>query len=148
MKNEATVVEIRGTRAVVEARRLSACEGCHKNQNGSHECSVCSLMGGDGIICAEAENTIGAQVGDRVVIESGTGRMLWYAALVFLLPIVLALVAYGVVTQLTEQAAWQLGAAAIAFVGTFVGLFAYSKAVQKKRCDAQIVEILSASRLS
>ena len=147
MRNEARVVAVNGRRATVEVKRLSACEGCHKKVEGEG-CSVCTLMGGDGIICAEAENTIGAQVGDRVVIESGTGRMLWYAALVFLLPIVLALAAYGVAARFTESAAWQLGAAAIAFVGTFVGLFAYSKAVQKKRCDARIVEILSASRLS
>ena len=142
MRNEAKVVAVNGNRATVEVKRLSACEGCHKKVDGEQGCSVCTLMGGDGIICAEAENTIGAQVGDRVVIESGTGRMLWYAALVFLLPIVLALAAYGVAAQLTEQAAWQLGAAAIAFVGTFAGLFVYSKRVQKKRCDAEIVEIL------
>ena len=141
MRNEATVVAVNGTRATVEARRLSACEGCHKKVEGEG-CSVCTLMGGDGTIRTEAENPLGAVVGDRVVIESATGRMLWYAALVFLLPIVLALAAYGVVSCFAAEAAWALGAAAIAFVGTFAGLFVYSKRVQKKRCDAQIVEIL------
>ena len=141
MRNEATVVAINGGRAMVEARRLSACEGCHKKAAGE-DCSVCTLMGGDGEIRTEAENPLGAKVGDRVIIESGTGRMLWYAALVFLLPVVLALAAYGIAARLTDAAAWQLGAAALAFVGTFVGLFVYSKAVQKKRCDAEIVEIL------
>jgi sigma-E factor negative regulatory protein RseC len=141
MRNEATVVAVNGNRATVEARRLSACEGCHKKVEGEG-CSVCTLMGGDGAIRTEAENPLGAVVGDRVIIESGTGRMLWYAALVFLLPIVLALTAYGIAARFTDAAAWQLGAAAIAFVGTFWGLFAYSKAVQKKRCDATIVEIV------
>lgn len=142
MRTEATVVALNGTRATVEARRLSACEGCHKNQDGKHECSVCSLMGGDGIIRTEAENTVGAAVGDRVLIESRTGRMLWYAALVFLLPIVLALAVYGAATLLTEREVWQLAAAAASFVATFLGLFVYSRSVQKKRCDVEIVEIL------
>ena len=142
MRTEATVVALNGTRATVEARRLSACEGCHKNQDGKHECSVCSLMGGDGVIRTEAENPIGAAVGNRVMIESRTGRMLWYAALVFLLPVILALVVYGVATLLTEREAWHLAAAAVAFVATFVGLFIYSRVVQKKRCDVEIVEIL------
>ena len=142
MRTEATVVALNGTRATVEARRLSACEGCHKNQDGKHECSVCSLMGGDGVIRTEAENPIGAAVGNRVMIESRTGRMRWYAALVFLLPVILALVVYGVATLLTEREAWHLAAAAVAFVATFVGLFIYSRVVQKKRCDVEIVEIL------
>ena len=146
MKNEATVVEIRGTRAIVEARRLSACEGCHKNQNGTHECSVCSLMGGDGVIRAEAENPLGASVGDRVVIESGTGRMLWYAALVFMLPILLTLAVYALAMQFSESDGIRLLAATAAFVATFFGLFIYSRSVQKKRCDATIVEILENAR--
>ena len=143
MRTEATVVAVNGARATVETRRLSACEGCHKNQDGEHGCSVCSLMGGERVISAEAENLIGAAVGDRVLIESRTGRMLWYAALVFLLPILLALSVYGAVTLLTDAAVWQLSAAALAFVGTFFGLFVYSKSVQKKRCDIEIVEILN-----
>ena len=90
MRTEATVVEIRGSRAVVTTERLSACEGCHKATEGEG-CSVCTLMGGNRTVSAEAENPLGAKVGDRVMIESRTGRMLWYAALVFLLPILLAI---------------------------------------------------------
>ena len=141
MKNEATVISLEGKTAVVEAMRLSACEGCHKNEDGTG-CSVCTLMGGDSRFRAKAFNSVGARVGDRVVIESHTGRMLLYAVLVFLLPIVVALVCYFAVQALTDRSAWQLGGALVGFAATFVGLFLYSGQLQKKKLDIVITEVI------
>lgn len=141
MKTFATVRSVDGKVATVETERISACEGCHKSEDGKG-CSVCSLMGGDRKIAAKALNTIGAKVGDRVVIESATGRMLWYAVLVFVLPLVLALLSYGVTALITKIAAWHAFGALIGFAGTFVGIFAYSKNIQKKRYDVEITEIV------
>ena len=143
MRTEATVVAIRDGRATVETQRLSACEGCHKATEGEG-CSVCTLMGGNRALRAEAENPIGAVVGNRVVIESRTSRMLWYATLVFLCPIVLAILAYVLASSLSMLPLWQTLFPLFAFVGTFLGIFVYSKSVQKKRCDIVIVEILEA----
>ena len=142
MRTEATVVELKNGRAIVESQRLSACEGCHKSAEGENACSVCSLLGGDRAIRTEAENSVGAKVGDRVVIESRTGRMLLYAALVFLLPVVVALCAYGIVALFCEIEGWRLGASAASLICAFLGLFAYSKSVQRKRCDVEITEIV------
>ncbi len=141
MKTEATVVAVSGARATVETQRLSACEGCHKATEGE-DCSVCTLMGGNRALRAEAENPIGAREGDRVVIESRTSRMLWYAALVFLCPIVLAILAYVLASALSMTSLWQTLFPLFAFVGTFLGIFVYSKSVQKKRCDIVITEIV------
>lgn len=141
MRTEAIVVAICDGRATVETQRLSACEGCHKATEGEG-CSVCTLMGGNRTLRAEAENPIGARVGDRVVIESRTSRMLWYAALVFLCPIVLAILAYVLASALSMISLWQTLFPLFAFVGTFLGVFVYSKSVQKKRCDIVITEIL------
>ena len=135
------MVEIRGKRAIVETQRLSACEGCHKATEGEG-CSVCTLLGGNRTLRTEAENRIGARVGDRVVIESRTSRMLWYAALVFLCPIVLAILAYVLASALSMISLWQALFPLFAFVGTFLGIFVYSKSVQKKRCDVEITEIV------
>ena len=141
MRTKATVVAISGRRATVEAERTSACEGCHKSE-GENACSVCSLMGGDRKMRAEAENSVGAEVGDTVIIESATGRMLWYAALVFLLPMLSAVLFYGLAALLGAANGWRIGAGFFGLCGTFGGLFAYSEYIRKKRCDIVIVEVI------
>ena len=90
MKTVATVIATDGRIATVETERTSACEGCHKNADGK-SCSVCSLVGGERKFTARAYNEIGAKVGDRVMIESRTERVIWYAVLVFVLPLLVAL---------------------------------------------------------
>lgn len=147
MKTEAVVISTDGRFAVVETERTSACEGCHKSEDGKG-CSVCSLMGGDRKLSARAKNTVGAQAGDRVMIESQTGRMLYYAVLVFLLPVVISLLCYAGASLLTAQMAWKLMGAAMGFCLTFAGLFLYSRAVQKKRCDIEIIEIIEITKRS
>lgn len=81
MKQTAKVIEIKGDSAIVEVERTSACAGCSE----SHNCVACKKK-----ICVTARNAAGAEVGDRVVIESPSERILGYAALVFVLPLVLA----------------------------------------------------------
>ena len=68
--------------------------------------------------------------------------MLWYAVLVFLVPLLVGLIAYGVAACLTDTVAWQIGGALFGFFGTFCGVFAYSEIVRKKRLDIEIVEIV------
>lgn len=141
VKTKATVIQINGTRAIVESERVSACEGCHKaTEEGG--CSVCSLMGPNRKIQTQAYNPLGAKVGDVVTIESETGRMLAYAALVFIFPLVMALTFFAVTSIWTEAVLWQCVAAGIGFIFSFVTVFFYSSAVQKKRCDVRITEIL------
>ncbi len=141
MKTIATVTAVNGNIATVEAERNSACEGCHKSEEGG--CSVCTLMGGSGRkMTAGAYNDIGAAPGDRVMIESSTGRMMWYAALVFLLPVLLAIAAAVLASRLFENDVWQLVFAAGAFVLTFAGLMIYSRILSRRRCDIRITEII------
>lgn len=141
MKTEGNVISLDGRIAVVEIERISACDGCHKSENGQG-CAMCALMGPARKINTRAYNDVGAKVGDRVRIESATGRMLWYAALVFLLPILAAALLVGAATLLWEDATWQIVASAVGFFGSFFGIFLYSRAVGKKRCDVEITEIL------
>ena len=140
MKTFATVIAVTDTYALVETNRVSACEECHKaTEEGG--CSVCTLMGGSQKISAKADNTLGAKVGDRVVIESATGRVLWYALLVFVLPLLCAAAAYGIFTLAGLSAEWRLIGSLCGLVGTFLGVFAYSEIVRKKHCDVKITEI-------
>lgn len=144
METRARVVEVDRERgvAIVESRRKSACEGCHKNTEEG--CAVCSLMGGDPAIRTRADNRIGAKVGDTVLITSDTSRVLRYAAMVFLLPLLCGGVGYLLTGLLTAHAAWQAGGAIGGFVLAFLALRIYSARVISRRCDATVVRILSA----
>ena len=141
MKTTGKVVELRGEEAVVETERLSACEGCHKMQEGQ-SCSVCSLMNGNRSLRTKAQNPIGAKVGDLVSVESETHRILGYAALVFLLPLVLAMAGWFFVGIWTGNALWKGSGALIGAALTFVGLRIFSKKLQKGTGVSVITEIL------
>lgn len=140
MQTKATVVAVDGKYATVESERMSACEGCHKSENGG--CTVCSLMGADRKITARAFNPLGAVVGDQVVIESSTERILLYAALVFLVPLISGLIFWGVSALITNNILWQICSGCVGFVISFVGVFFYSRSKKDSDCDIQITEIL------
>ena len=75
-----------GGLARVKVERLSAC---------GKSCASCGTGCADKhVITVEAENTIGAKPGDRVVIESSTKGVLGAALLVYILPILCFLAAY------------------------------------------------------
>ena len=106
MKTKAKVISLDGDFALVETERMSACEGCHKAEEGKG-CSVCSLMGAsDRKLQAKANNRVGARVGDAVWIESATSRMMLYAVMVFLLPLVMAGVGLLIAFAVTESTLW------------------------------------------
>lgn len=143
MRTKATVKALQDDLAIVEAERASACEGCHKKTEGENGCSVCSLVGGDRRFTATAENSIGAQVGDIVFVESATSRVMLYAAMVFLLPILLAFGGFAIAAIFTDHTGGRLIGALIGFLLCFLGLRIYSAYLQKKRPDVVITEILS-----
>ena len=84
MIQTARVCETKEAVAVVEVRRQSACAGCHAG----------GCLGCGKVVRAEAENSVGAQVGDLVEIEGTTTRVLLHAVLVFLMPLVSAVCLY------------------------------------------------------
>ena len=141
MQTKAVVIALDGAFATVETERKSACEGCHKAEDGG--CTVCSLMGADRKIATKAHNSIGAKVGDVVTIESKTTRMLGYGLLVFILPIVVALLAWGIASQFSANIATQAIAAFAGFAACLGAVALYSKKVLACRCDVEIVEILT-----
>lgn len=143
MKTSATVISVSGTRAIVETARTSACEGCHKMAQGERGCAVCTLMGGNSRrFTATAENPIGAKVGDRVTVESATGRVLLYAAFVFLLPLVLCFVGWLIASRFTAEPLWQAVGAAVGFVGCFAALWGYSRHMRSRQADVIITGLL------
>ncbi len=129
MNQSARIVETDGEYAVVEISRKTMCDGCHKKEEGE-ECSAC-LSFGDKSAKAKALNKIGARVGDVVEVSAKSGRIIMYSAVLFLVPIIVAFVAYFIALEKTAD-----NATIIALTG-FIVSFAVScilleKAAKKK----------------
>lgn len=140
MQTKAIVTEVHDSYAIVETERTAACDGCHKAEEGG--CSVCSLMGTDRKMSARAINEIGASVGDTVLIESDSSRMLWYAALIFLFPLLLGILSWAIVASFNDSALAQSLGGFGGFLVCFFAVFLYSRSVKEKRCEIKITEIL------
>ena len=96
--------------AEVEVTRRSAC---------GHDCAKCGGCGGleTQTLYVTARNHAHASVGDRVLLEGETKQVLGFAVLVYLLPLVLFFVGYGV------GAGMKLGGGLSALIGgvLFIG---------------------------
>ncbi len=141
MNTVAYVKEVNGKYAVVETERKSACDGCHKNENGEG-CAMCKVFGGSTKIEAKARNAVGAKVGDKVEIDSSSARMLFYALLIFILPLVVSVAAYFVATSFGYGETVAGVCAICAFVVCFAIVAVISHFVISKRCDVEIVKII------
>ncbi|MBE6588660.1 MAG: hypothetical protein E7643_00650 [Ruminococcaceae bacterium] len=140
MQTKAIVTEVHDSYAIVVTERTSACDGCHKAEEGG--CSVCSLMSSDRKMSARASNDIGARVGDHVAVESDTGRMLFYAALIFVLPLVLGILSWAIVATFTDSSTAQALGGFGGFLLCFLAVFLYSRSLKDRRCEIRITEIL------
>lgn len=87
MTQVATVEKIiDATRAQIAVPRKSAC---------GHDCEECAGCGVSGtVVRTVARNLVGAEVGDKVIVQSSTKKTLWIAMLVYLFPLLLFLVGY------------------------------------------------------
>ena len=126
----------------MEVERQAACDGCHKNKDGGG-CSICTLTGASKKFEAVALNELGAKVGDRVTVVTGTERVLGYAALVFLLPVLVGVAFYFLAGVFTKVEAWHYVALIFGFLLSFFCVWLYAKHVEKNRCDVKIIEILN-----
>lgn len=145
MLQRAVVVEINGKNAVVETSRRSMCEGCGKNGGCGGHCEITGIVASNGKMRAEADNSIGAKVGDRVEIETESGVVLGYAALVFIFPIFVCAVFYAFFERIFSSEAFGYVGAAAGFVLTFCGIALFDKHKKKGRKDIKIVKIITQS---
>jgi len=110
-----------GTAQVLHTRQ-SACSGdCHK-------CSGCGAQ--EQSMLLWAQNPIGAQVGDRVILEAKTGPVLAAAAVLYLVPLILFISGYLLGEHLWRKGPLTgLGAFVLALI--LVGM--YDRLVLKKK---------------
>ena len=109
-------------RAEVAVKRQSAC---------GHDCEECAGCGMTGAaIRARARNDVGAQKGDKVVVESSTKKLLGVVALVYLLPVVGFLLGYFLTEGLMSEG-WRYAAAVIAAAVFFLPSVFYDRRTKK-----------------
>lgn len=122
MQRKATVQTILADgRAELAVQRESACSG------DCHHCGGCGTVGQT--LRLTAENPIGAQKGDVVYISSESAPVLWAAALVYTLPLLLFLACYLLSMRL---GAWAAAIGAAAFLLGLLPAFAYNRHVKKQ----------------
>lgn len=100
--------------------RESACSGdCHK-------CSGCGAA--QETVLFEAENPIGAGVGDVVIVRSESGPVLRSAVVLYMMPLVLFFLGYAL------GSLWGLGAlvGCLAFAASIALVVVYDRKVQAK----------------
>lgn len=142
MRQTAVVVSKNGKIAEIRVERVSMCDGCtHKNCD-SHTCVAGSLMGAGKTLVTRAYNEVDANVGDTVSVETATKKVLSYAALVFLLPILFAAVFYAFGNGLFHTAVGAYGMAGSGFVLSFCILSMVERRAERKKPEIVIRAVL------
>jgi len=126
MEEEGVIIRLGGSRAYIKAEKSGACNKCSTKD-------ACESMSSTEVL-VEAENTIGAMVGDRVAFTADTGAVLRSGAMVYLIPLA-AFIAGVVIGQVyTDMISkdWNadLVSAIIGFAllgATYFGIYLYNK---------------------
>lgn len=125
MKQKGIVKETENGIAIVSILREEACSSC----SGRKFCGSAKRVD------VKVKNSIDAEVGDTVEIETASEKVLGFAALVFLAPVLLAVVLY--LAFLTVD---QTVASLTAFLG-FIIPFIVAYVLDKKKKDNFLPEI-------
>lgn len=111
MTQNVTVLSTRGSYARVIHNRPTACHG-----DCDHCAGGCGAMAAKENLVVEAENLIGAQPGDRVVIQGATEKVAVAIVLVYVVPVMLFFVGYFLAQ------AWNGPAELVAVLSFLMGL--------------------------
>lgn len=124
MTQIATVERIMaGNRAEIMVARQSAC---------AHDCHECAGCGGSPApIRAVADNPIGAQAGQKVVVESSTRQIFGVIALVYLIPFVLFFLAYFGASALSAPGWFCIASSVFAFFCGIVPAILYDRRIRR-----------------
>ena len=133
MKETALVLKAAGRIAVVQIEKRPECSAC----------KVCAFSGGKSRVKVKALNTAGAKAGDRVIVEAEKDNRALASFLVYVVPVLLAVVGVVVGAQCFEQ---ELYAALLCLAGLAVGFMAVwiaDKLLSKRRgFGIEVVEVL------
>ena len=110
--------------AEISVPRKSAC---------GHDCEECAGCGVTGAaVKARAENPIGAQPGQKVVVESSTRKMLGIVVLVYAIPVALFLIGYLAAFALGAGVGVQYAAAGVGFLLGIIFAIRYDRRLRAR----------------
>lgn len=147
MKAIGIVTAVNGKIATVKSTRSSACSSCH-NCEARESCHIELIFGEQKQdVFVDVYNSVGASVGDSVVLESATDKTLFASVVTFIIPIILAVATYLIVSSyLTQEYA-----AIFTMSALVVSFFTTSKVMNvfaKKHLKPIATEILEESELN
>ena len=126
MEQIGTVKRTDGQNAYVMVNRVSACgENCAHCKGG---CTPTSVL-------AKAQNCVGADVGDTVKLESDTKKVIFAAFILYMVPVLVAILAAIVITSLTPRT----GPLVIVTVNAFLATFLIIKGFDKKIAPTPVI---------
>ena len=123
MQELATVVSTENSKAVVSVSKKDECS----------KCGMCLFPPSARSVEFNAENSVGAKVGDTVLIDVKDEGKLTALILVFLVPILLILVSSLIAEFVIKSEMWMLYLSLISLVGWFCILPQIDKILKKKR---------------
>lgn len=111
------VTKIKGEYALVKTERAAGCAGCSEKD-------TCHSMGGGKEIEFTATNPANASVGDKVVLDFKTSRMLQLSLLIYIFPIAILVIGAVIGNNWAASAGMDpsVGAAALGFTGLFAAI--------------------------
>jgi len=133
MKQYGVVISLDGDMAKVRVKRDSACAGC----SSAGLCSSLCPNTAD----ADAHNTAGASVGDTVELETGSGAVIVYSVLTFIMPVVLGLIGYFAAQALGLGEVLSFAVLAVSAVLSFALLCAIVKVRGKRDLAVKVVRV-------
>ena len=131
MQQHAIVVQTQDTTATVRVLRQDACAHCQVNCGGG-----CAKT-----VEATAQNPVGAQVGDRVLLESATTRLLAFSAALFCAPVLLAICSYFLFAHLSASSVAIYAASIAVGVASFLCIGLVCDRAVRKNPDLTIIQI-------
>ena len=110
------VAEIKGDKALIYLQRGGDCK----------RCGICALNK-EGKPTIRVSNGVGAKLGDRVEVLIPEGLISKLGFFVFIFPLIIFLLSYGILWQLTGREITGAIGGGIAFLLSFYGLWLYNK---------------------
>lgn len=148
MRQTGVVVSKNGDIAEVRVERASMCEGCtHNHSCTGHSCAAGNLMGAGKTMMARAYNKAEAEVGDIVALETPSGKVLSYAALVFLVPILCCGVFYTLGNILFHTLFGSCAMAICGFLLSFCCIAYVERRMEKRKPEIVICTVLPKSTI-
>ncbi|MBI5493038.1 MAG: SoxR reducing system RseC family protein [Deltaproteobacteria bacterium] len=133
MEEHGIVVQDKKRTVLIKAQRSTSCDSCASKK-------TCASGSADSEMLIEAENAVGAKVGDRVVFTIGTASILKAGLLLYLVPI-LCFIAGVVLGQTVAKNIFPAqnpdlvsGVLGVIFLAlAFIGLKVYSSFIEKDK---------------